>query len=313
MGASTLTHLLTTNAFTLTIITRSDSTSTFPSHPSLTVKRGSYSDGPFLAEAFKGQDAAIFALGFMAMNEQKLLIDAAAKAAVKWILPAEYGPDGLNKVLMDGVPLYWDKVAARKQIEELAANEKGCEGLKWVGVATNPWAEFSLVRGMFGFQIPQRKVVMYEDAGRFNTSTLEQVGKGIARLLSLPISNPEDSRRSLGYYANNFVYISSLHTTQAELFEAAQRATGTTEADWTIERSSIMGPGGRIAKAKEAFEKGDMMGGADLAYCYYMGEGKGGDFEAKAKEDREVLGLEMEDVDRVVENAVKGLGAGTGY
>ena len=53
--------------------------------------------------------------------------------------------------------------------------------------------------------------------------------------------------------------------------------------------------------------KGDMRSGAGLTFVYYMGEGRGGDVEAKAKEDREVLGLkEDEDLDEVVKRAVEG-------
>jgi hypothetical protein len=78
----------------------------------------------------------------MAMGEQTKLIDAAAKAGVKWILPTEYAGDGMNKELVDAVPLFHPKRKAREQVDELA---KTHEGLKWIGVATNPWMEF--VRG----------------------------------------------------------------------------------------------------------------------------------------------------------------------
>lgn len=75
----------------------------------------------------------------MAMGEQTTLIDAAAKAGVKWILPTEYAGDGMNAAMVDAVPLFHPKRAARQQVEELA---KTHEGLKWIGVATNPWMEF---------------------------------------------------------------------------------------------------------------------------------------------------------------------------
>lgn len=46
--------------------------------------------------------------------------------------------------------------------------------------------------------------------------------------------------------------------------------------------------------------------GAGLAFVAYMGKGRGGDVESKAKEDREVLGLvEEEGFDEVVARAVK--------
>jgi hypothetical protein len=58
---------------------------------------------------------------------------------VKWILPTEYAGDGLNEALVDAVPVFHPKRAARKQVEALAER---CEGVKWIGVATNPWMEF---------------------------------------------------------------------------------------------------------------------------------------------------------------------------
>ena len=105
----------------------------------MSVKRGSYDDASFLQSAFADQDAVLFALGFMAMGEQSKLITAAAQAGVKWILPTEYAGDGKNQAMMDAVPLFYPKVAARKQIDELAETHKG---LKWIGIATNPWTEF---------------------------------------------------------------------------------------------------------------------------------------------------------------------------
>jgi hypothetical protein len=45
----------------------------------------------------------------------------------------------LNEALVDAVPVFHPKRAARKQVEALAER---CEGVKWIGVATNPWMEF---------------------------------------------------------------------------------------------------------------------------------------------------------------------------
>jgi hypothetical protein len=103
------------------------------------VAKGSYPSPSFLQTAFHNIDAAIFALGFMAMGEQTTLIDAAAKAGVKWILPTEYAGDGMNEAMVEGVPLFHPKRDARRQVEDLS---KTHEGLKWIGVATNPWMEF---------------------------------------------------------------------------------------------------------------------------------------------------------------------------
>lgn len=72
------------------------------------------------------------------MGEQAKLIEAAARAGVKWILPTEYAGDGLNVDMVEAVPLFHPKRKARMQIEELSGE---FEGLRWIGIATNPWLE----------------------------------------------------------------------------------------------------------------------------------------------------------------------------
>lgn len=103
------------------------------------MKKGSYDDNAFLKSAFTNQDAAIFALNFKAMDVQTTLITAAAEAGVKWIVPTEYAGDGMNQAMMDAFPMFAPKVAAREHIDDLAKTHKG---LKWIGVATNPWADY---------------------------------------------------------------------------------------------------------------------------------------------------------------------------
>ena len=372
IGTQILSALLATNNFNITIISRDSSPSTFPSHPSITLQKGPYSSPNFLASAFENIDAAIFALGFIAMGEQTTLIEAAAKAGVKWILPTEYAGDGMNEAMVESVPLFHPKRAARRQVEALAERGGGCEGVKWIGVATGPWMEFvrltflyfslsfltcfslggfvlsttttilkrgfatdrhlfgsirfarmiasskiqetrkltitpsqtkqSLQRSLFGISPATKTATLYSDSGAFNSSTIPQAGRGIANLLSLPITNPSNPRASLSHYANNFAYISSFLVTQDSLFASIRRATGTTESEWTVKRSTIAE---WIGVCLEGMKKGDMKAGAGMTYAYYMGEGKGGNCEEKAKADREVLGLQEEDLDAVVARAVK--------
>lgn len=136
--------MLAAGKFNITAITRSSTIGTLPSHDSLTVKKGDYDSPGFLAEAFKDQDALVFSLHFSAVGtEQVKLIDAAAQAGVRYILPTEYGSDNANEVLRDSVFINAMKTAARQRIEELA---KVHEGLCWIGVITNPWIDFVSLR-----------------------------------------------------------------------------------------------------------------------------------------------------------------------
>lgn len=142
---------------------------------------------------------------------------------------------------------------------------------------------------------------MYDDNGENNTASIDQVGLAIAKVLSLPMTSLENPRASLEHYADNFIYISSFCTTQAKIFDAIKKATGTADSDWKVEHSSIAQ---RERAAREKLAAGDMYGVLDLIYCFYMGDGKGGNFDAKAREERRVLGLEEENLDEVVKSAL---------
>jgi hypothetical protein len=156
-------------------------------------------------------------------------------------------------------------------------------------------------RGLLGFDAARKTATLYSDSGSFNSSTPSQVGRGIAKLLSLPVTNPSNPRASLSHYSNNFAYISSFLVTQDSLFASLQRATGTKEGDWTVKQSTIEE---WMEGCLEGMKKGDMRAGAGMTFAYYMGEGKGGNYEEKARADREILGLEEEDLDEVVARAV---------
>lgn len=76
----------------------------------------------------------VLALHFSAVPELEIkLIEAAAEAGVRWIVPTEFGSDNANEGISN-VPINAAKVAPREKIEEL--------GLSWIGVVTNPWLDY---------------------------------------------------------------------------------------------------------------------------------------------------------------------------
>lgn len=155
--------------------------------------------------------------------------------------------------------------------------------------------------GMFDINAQDKTATLLTDSGAFNTSTLAQVGRGVARLLSLPIQNEANPRASLSHYANGFVYISSFVVEQPQLFEAVVRATGTKKEDWKVQHSDIAR---KIKIGQDGMARGDMMAGAALMYAMYMGKDMGGNYEDKAAEDRIILSLEEENIDEVVKRAL---------
>ncbi|KAF2719424.1 NAD(P)-binding protein, partial [Polychaeton citri CBS 116435] len=126
-GKVILSSLLTSPAkFNITVIARPESKANLPS--TINVIRMSYgpdADQVALTKAFEGQDVAIFCLAPAATMDQLKLIDAAAAAGVKWIVPNEWANDGSNKEMVDRVPGFLPKRQAREAIE--------AKGVKWIG------------------------------------------------------------------------------------------------------------------------------------------------------------------------------------
>jgi NmrA-like family len=144
LGSLILQALLSTDArFNVTALTRSTSTATFPpgTEDRITILKGDYDSPNFLSLAFTGQDALLLVLhGSAIIQPQIKLIEAAADAGVKWILPTEYGTDSANMELTNAVPINSVKVPAKLHLETLTTQY---EGMKWIGVVTNLW--FDLV------------------------------------------------------------------------------------------------------------------------------------------------------------------------
>lgn len=139
LGSLVIQSLIAVKRFNITIISRSGSSSKFPADPSVTIKQGNYGSPSFLSSAFAGQEAVIFTLHHSAIPDLEItLIEAAAAAGVKWILPVEFGNDNANEGLIKLIPFNGKKTGPRRRIEELA---KKHEGLKWIGIITNPWFE----------------------------------------------------------------------------------------------------------------------------------------------------------------------------
>jgi hypothetical protein len=253
-----------------------------------------------LESAFRGNDAALLTFSFSGTVNQSKVVEAAAKAGVKWLLPNEFAGDGANDAMTDMVPVFQPKRETRREIEKLA---ESYEGLKWVGVVTNPFAGHAVHLGLLGMNLRERKATIAKDSGKFNLSSLDRIGECISRLLSLPITNEENPRASLQHYANNFIYVSSFSTTQKGSLEALQRVAG---AEWTVEEGDSIAD--RIRKDREVMAKGGkeaMYAGMDLLAAVYIGEGLGGDYQSKALEDLKVLGLEEESIDVVFKREIE--------
>ncbi|KAI9702752.1 MAG: hypothetical protein M1836_007966 [Candelina mexicana] len=293
VGGEILKGLLQANAFTITVLSRDDSTATFDAN--VILKKGSYDSLSFLESALQGQDVLVITLaGTVPPDVQSNLIKAAAAAKVPWILPNEYGQDGDNPNVNKAVPMIKVmKEGYRREIEELGVSQ-------WIGVACSLWFDFSLKLGMFGIDIAKRTAEIYDDGtNAFTTCTVAQTGRAVARLLALPTTSSEGP--SLSDYANKFIYINSFYVSQNEMLASVQRATKTTPSDWTVTYKPL---DQWIQEGHEKFAKGDRWGMVGVLYGNTFKKGVADRFHGRELANKK-LGLEEENVDEIVKKVVE--------
>jgi hypothetical protein len=308
-GSHIVKSLLESGKFDVTAITRSESSSTFPS--AVKVHKGSYDSEEFLESALQEQEVFIIILGTTAPKDlQTRLIKAASAASVPWILPCEFGPDADSEELNKGLPILAAKKYYRDQIENFGKSS-------WISFNCGFWFDFvrcrsshlritrvytyqlqSLAGGFFGLKIIERVVKLFDDGNtKLSTTTLPHVGRAVAKLLELPIDKLER-------YKNGFVYVQSFCVSQMEIFNALKKATGTTDQDWQISKIPV---DQAIAQGNKEAQNENRAGMIDVLYGMNFKPGMGGNFQHKI--DNELLGLYEEDLDEVVKSVVHKLEA----
>ncbi len=293
--------LLKTGKHNVTAITRADGKGTMPSglHE---IKKVDYSSHSSLVSALKGQDVLIITMAVMAPKDtQTKLIDAAVEAGVRWVMPNEWGGDlnsneGLQKDTFLGEP----SKAIRAYIEKV-----GGETTHWVGLACGFWYEFSLAGtdARYGFDFEKKEVTFYDEGeNRIYTSTWPQVGRAVAKLLSLKVlpEDENDKEPTLSDWKNAAVYVSSFHINQREMFESVLRATGDSEKDWTIKHENVEE---RYKRGLSLMQQGQMVGFGILLYARHFFDDVTKDFGKK--NDNEKLGLPEESLDEATKVGVE--------
>ncbi|KAH7184840.1 putative oxidoreductase CipA-like protein [Fusarium flagelliforme] len=291
VGYPTIKALLAQQVHTITAVQRVEATSTFPSE--VIVKIGDLQDESFLADAFKGQDVVALMPPFTQMiSVQEPAVRAAAKAGIPYVLPAEYGPDPFAQRLIEQNELLQNKKRTRDLIEELGVSS-------WVSVTVGPFIDMHVGSGLWGFDFENRKATLWNGSvGTVSGTDTKHTGQAVAAVLTLP-------EGSLSRYKNNAVYTPALHFTQPEFFEAAQRATGTTEKDWSVENHDIEEA---LKDCNAKIEQGDAMAPLSKFMLTHFQEGNGGDLRSKVDDNEfkklHELGLEEEKLEDVIKSAL---------
>ena len=283
LGKPTLQALLSKGVHTITAIQRNESASKFP--PQVVVKKGSLTDELFLVEALKGQDVLIVIVPIPNMDLGGILIHAAAKAGVPYILPTEFGVD--TPKVENEHSMMPPKMARRRLIEELGVSS-------WIAVIVNFWLDANVQSGLWGIDVNGRKVEILKGAdAKISTTTVTRSGEGIAILLSLPESE-------LAQYKNKSYYYSSFELSQRDIFEAVKRSTGTTDADWVITEKDAAKV---VQESEPKIRAGDWYAEWYRLFVMFFQGIQGSNFEDKVVDLRE-YGLPTEDLDDVIKQAI---------
>ncbi|KAK3938755.1 putative oxidoreductase protein [Diplogelasinospora grovesii] len=274
LGPAILDQLLQHN-FDVTVLTRQESTATFPA--AAKVQRVDYSSKESLVSALQGQDAVVSAIANSALDKQLLLIDAAVEAGVRRFLPSEFGSDTTNPKAAS-LPVFRHKVMAQKALAERAA--ASTSGFTYTTVITGPLLGWAVTQAFMS--IKEKNARLYDGGDRvFSTSTMTTIGKAICSVLAHPAETE-----------NRVVKVHGTATTLNKLLAAAQKAVG--EDGWTVTKPSVDELlGSSWAGVKQGKFDWPTLFGFVVTAC--QGEGYGGRLE---NTDNKLLGIpEMTDAE----------------
>jgi NAD(P)-dependent dehydrogenase (short-subunit alcohol dehydrogenase family) len=122
------------SSFNVTVLSREDSKSTFPSGAK--VVKTDYSPES-LAQAFKNQDAVVSIVGTGGFADQTKIIDAAVNAGVKRFIPSEFGSNTDNPEVRAIVPIFNGK---KQVVDYLRTKESGT--FSWTALITGPFFDW---------------------------------------------------------------------------------------------------------------------------------------------------------------------------
>ncbi|KAF4225599.1 hypothetical protein CNMCM6457_008021 [Aspergillus fumigatiaffinis] len=288
VGSHIVAALLKTGKHTVTALTRKDSSNRLPE--GVLVARVDYDYEATIADALKGQQFLIITMAPTApRHTHSKLVQAAAKAGVPYIMPNGYAGDIDNIKLGEDTLLGPVAKANRDEIERL--------GMQWITVCCGFWYDYSLAGGeaRFGFDFDKRSLTIYDDGNtKISTSTLSQVGRAVAKVLSLNELPEDENDKSLtlSTFLNKGVYLKSFVVSQNDMFESVKRVTGTIDADWSITHEDTKK---RYEDGLALVKGGNMAGFSKLLYARAFYPDDASDFSAKAQNG--LLGLPEESLD----------------
>ncbi|KAL2815283.1 hypothetical protein BDW59DRAFT_176208 [Aspergillus cavernicola] len=282
VGRIILGALLDASSFNVTILSRSSSEASFP--PGVTVRKTDFSSAD-LQTALKGQDALISAVGATAFGEQKKFIDAAIQAGVPRFIPSEFSADTLNDEVLALLPLFRQK---KDVIEYLKSKES--DSFTWTGVASSCLFDWGIGNGFLGYDIASRSATIWDGGDKkFTFTNQKQLQEAVVSVLRKPDAT-----------ANQYLYISSVETSQNEILSALKLVTS---SEWTVTPTKTQD---EVSAAIAKLGKGDFSGALTLvrATTYADIPGMGSNYAKDRELANGLLGLEEESVEETIKKVV---------
>ncbi|KAI1750213.1 putative oxidoreductase CipA [Xylaria castorea] len=265
------------------------------------VAKVSYDDPASLKKALEGQDVLIITMSVRAPQDtQEKLIEAAAAANVKFVLPNEWGFDSSYGTLGTDTFLGPIAKAAQKKIEDLGKSS-------WIAMTTGYWFLHSLASPeAYGFDLKNKSVTFFDEGtAKINNITWEKTGEAVAGLLSLPIESETPGAPALSDYKNKRVFVSSWLMSQKDIFGHVLRVTGTKESDWSVKYEPAVE---RYEGAMKRILSGDQSAYQRMLYTRTFYNNGDGDFESRNGLDNDKLGLTKETQESLDEEIKKAVG-----
>ena len=295
MGEYIAKALVKTGKHTVTALTRQGSKNEVPS--GIKAIPVDYNDESTVVAALKGQQFLVITLAVTAPSDiHSKILNAAAKAGIRHIMPNSFGFDHTNESLMEESPLSADPKSMLAEVE--------AAGCFWTSMICSMWYEYSLAMGSiwFGFDIANKKLTLYDDGTtKINVTTWEQCARAVSALLSLK-ELPEDANDkslTVSAWRNKPLVVSSFLVSQKDMFESWKRVSGDKDSDWTIEKEPSKE---RYQRGIEAMKSAQdplsaRMGAATASFVRLFFPNGGGDYESTLGLDNAKLGLPKEDLD----------------
>jgi hypothetical protein len=207
---------------------------------------------------------------------------------VRGFIPADFGScDSSSPRALELVPLYRAKKAVRECLVELAGKgSSDGSGFSWTSLVCGHFFDFGLKSGLLQFDLAARPARIFDGGDvRWSATTLDTIGTAVVRVLQ----RGEATR-------NGMLSIQSFCVSQNQVLAVLERvvAGGTWEVEHVDSDEFIRSFKGKL-------DEGDPEAQKELVSVLGMVDA---DWERKEGFANELLGLQDEDLERVVRKVV---------